>query len=99
MTDTWASFSTKFTERFTDKEERRREYEQILALKIGVTGEPFRTIIERQMTPEMKRAIFQKFGRILEQEITLMEAFEEAGLIEEGIRRSNEQGTKGGEHS
>lgn len=51
------------------------------------------------MTPEMKRAIFQKFGRIPEQENTLMEAFEGAGLIEEGIRRPNEQGTKGREHS
>ena len=100
--DSRDSSSRKFIERFTEKGERRRKYEQMLELKydgsaldyhtwldsmIGVAGEPFRAIVEVQMTLEMKRTIFQKYRRIPEKSVILFEALEETGLTEERTRR------------
>ena len=53
--------------------------------RVGATGEPLREIIMNAITPEMHRAIYQRYRRVPKNDADLIEAVRETGIIEEEI--------------
>lgn len=53
--------------------------------RVGATGEPLREAISNAITPEMVRAIYQRHGKIPNNDVDFIDAVREVGIIEERI--------------
>lgn len=94
-----SAMEERFTDRMERRKEYKRmiglKYEgdiqtylatlQEMNSRVGIGGEPLRAIIAKAITPEMHRAIYQKYKGLPDNDTDLIEAVREIGIVEEEI--------------